>query len=199
MARYKGHSTGPCLSDSSLPLSCPCWWSPYPPQYAPTALFEREFYGVATAGAEINTEMGMFTQCVLARLPNQKLKSGIFTQKGSIMRKKTWYNEKFKNKHKFLRNKRPSKFQISWSRQVFTFKPRKTCLPPCSSNITTVLIPTSLLWRRGHITTRYWQEPQRRFQTGFYCTYGNRFKDVCCRRHAAIHWAPARFFKFFLC
>lgn len=62
----------------------------------------------------------------------------------------------------FWGTKKPSKFQISWSRQVFTFKPRKTCLPPCSSNITTVLIPTSLLWRREHITTRYWQEPQRR-------------------------------------
>lgn len=38
LARYTDHSTGPCLSDSSLPLSCPCWWSPCLPQSAPTAL-----------------------------------------------------------------------------------------------------------------------------------------------------------------
>lgn len=123
---------------------------------------------------------------------------GYLHKKAKLWEKKLDTMRNLRINTNFWGTKNPSKFQISWSRQVFTFKPRKTCLPPCSSNITTVLIPTSLLWRREHITTRYWQEPQRRFQTGCYCTYGNRFKDVCCRRHAAIHWAPAHFFKFFL-
>lgn len=136
----------------------------------------------------------VYTMCTgKASKPKAQIRD-IYTKRLNY-EKKTWYNEKFKNKHKFLRNKKTQ--QIS-NFMVKTFKPRKTCLPPCSSNITTVLIPTSLLWRMEHITTRYWQEPQRRFQTGSYCTYGNRFKDVCCRRHVAIHWAHAHFFKFFL-
>lgn len=45
LARYTGHSTGPCLSDSSLLLSCPCWWSPFLPQFAPTALWGTGVFG----------------------------------------------------------------------------------------------------------------------------------------------------------
>lgn len=66
----------------------------------------------------------VYTMCTgKASKPKAQIRD-IYTKRLNY-EKKTWYNEKFKNKHKFLRNKRPSKFQISWSRQSLLLSQEK--------------------------------------------------------------------------